>query len=80
MSLLREQQLLKYELTAKMELMKKSGFIILAVIVLGVAAYLAIAVLKITIGLIVLAIAAVVLFVLWHMIKHKWEKKFENES
>ena len=41
MSLLREQQLLKYELTAKMELMKKSGFIILAVIVLGVAAYLA---------------------------------------
>ena len=52
----------------------------MAVIVLGVALYLAIAVLKITIGLIVLAIAAVVLFVLWHMIKHKWEEKFENES
>ena len=31
-------------------------------------------------GLIVLAIAAVVLFVLWHMIKHKWEEKFESES
>lgn len=60
--------------------MKKSAFIILAVVVLGVVAYLAIAVLKITIGLIVLAIAAVILFVLWHMIKHKWEKKFENES
>ncbi|SFB73436.1 hypothetical protein SAMN04487907_101325 [Zunongwangia mangrovi] len=60
--------------------MKKSGFIILAVIVLGIALYLAIAVLKITIGLIVLAIAAVVLFVLWYMIKHKWEEKFENES
>ncbi|MDN3596111.1 hypothetical protein [Zunongwangia endophytica] len=57
--------------------MKKTGFFILAGIILGVAIYLAIAVLKLTIGLIVLAVAAVVLFVLWKMIKHKWEEKFD---
>ena len=62
--------------------MKRIGFFALVIIVLGVILYVTfiIALLKITIGLIVLAIAAVVLFVLWHMIKHKWEEKFENES
>ncbi|WBL22180.1 hypothetical protein [Zunongwangia sp. HRR-M8] len=59
--------------------MKKTSFLILAGIILGLAIYLAIAVLKLTIGLIVLAVAAVVLFILWQMIKHKWEDKFDKE-
>lgn len=60
--------------------MHKTGFFILTLVVLGVVIYLMIAVVKITIGLIILAVAAVLLWFLWHRIKHKWEEKFEDEQ
>lgn len=59
--------------------MHKTGFFILTLVVLGVVIYLMIAVVKITIGLIILVVAAALLWFLWSRIKHKWEETFEDE-
>ncbi|MFZ0491549.1 MAG: hypothetical protein WCE57_08725 [Salegentibacter sp.] len=59
--------------------MHKTAFFILTLVVLGVVIYLMIAVVKITIGLIILVIAAALLWFLWSRIKHKWEETFEDE-
>ncbi|MGA9590417.1 MAG: hypothetical protein WBV11_11350 [Salegentibacter sp.] len=59
--------------------MHKTAFFILSLVVLGVVIYLMIAVVKITIGLIILVIAAALLWFLWSRIKHKWEETFEDE-
>lgn len=59
--------------------MEKTAFIVGAIFILGVIFYLAIAVLKITLGLIILAVAAVLLFIIWHKIKHRWEEHVEKD-
>lgn len=59
--------------------MHKTAFFILTLVVLGVVIYLMIAVVKITIGLIILVVAAALLWFLWSKIKHKWEETFEDE-
>lgn len=53
--------------------MKKFGFFVLAIIVLGVIIYVTfiIALLKITIGLILLAVAAIILSIIYFKIKHR---------
>ena len=58
--------------------MTKYGLLILAIIVIGVIIYVTfvIAVIKITLGLILLAGSAVILWLLWQKIKKKAEDKF----
>ena len=58
--------------------MTKYGILILAVIVFGAIIYVTfvIALIKITLGLILFAVAAVVLWILWLKIKKKAEDKF----
>ncbi|MBW2960264.1 hypothetical protein [Mesonia aestuariivivens] len=55
--------------------MKKIGFFILAIIVLGVILYVTfvIALLKITIGLILLAVAVILFAIAYQKIKHRLE-------
>ncbi|WP_417885387.1 hypothetical protein [Zunongwangia sp.] len=59
--------------------MGKATFIIVSVLILSALVYLAIAVLKITIGLIILAVAAVLLIIIWYKIKHRWEDHIEKD-
>lgn len=58
--------------------MKKYGILILGAIILGIIIYVTfvIALIKITLGLILLAVAAVVLYFLWRKIKSKAEDTF----
>lgn len=58
--------------------MTKYGVLILAAIVIGAIIYLTfvIALIKITIGLVLLAAAAIILWILWAKIKKKAEDKF----
>ena len=58
--------------------MKKYGFLILAILVIGAIIYVTfvIAVIKITLGLILLGVAAVLLWIFWLKIKKKAEDKF----
>jgi|GEM_PF-2924048 len=58
--------------------MKKYGFLILAIVIIGILIYVTfvIALIKITLGLILLAAAAVILWVLWLKIKKKAEDTF----
>lgn len=58
--------------------MTKYGVLILAAIVIGAIIYLTfvIALIKITIGLVLLVAAAVILWILWTKIKKKAEDKF----
>lgn len=58
--------------------MKRTGFWVFAIVILGVVLYLTfvIAVIKLMLGLIILAVAAVLLWFLWHKIKDKVEDKF----
>ncbi len=58
--------------------MTKYGVLILAIIILGVIIYVTfvIALIKITLGLILLAVSAVGLWFLWQKIKKKAEDKF----
>ena len=58
--------------------MNRTGLLILAVIVLGAIIYVTfvIALIKITLGLILLAVAAVILWILWSKIKKKTKEKF----
>ncbi|MDX1760757.1 MAG: hypothetical protein R3218_01245 [Christiangramia sp.] len=58
--------------------MNRTGLLILAIIVLGAIIYVTfvIALIKITLGLILLAVAVVILWVLWSKIKKKTKEKF----
>lgn len=58
--------------------MKKYGLLILGVIILGIIIYVTfvIAVIKIALGLILLVVAAAVLYFLWRKIKTKAEDTF----
>lgn len=58
--------------------MKKYGFLILAILVIGAIIYatFVIAVIKIALGLILLGVAAVLLWIFWLKIKKKAEDKF----
>ena len=58
--------------------MTKYGLIILAVIIIGVIIYVTfvIAIIKITLGLILLAAAVIILWILWSKIKKKAEDTF----
>ncbi|MCB7482014.1 hypothetical protein [Christiangramia sediminis] len=58
--------------------MKKYSILILGAIILGIIIYVTfvIALIKITLGLILLAVAAVVLYFLWRKIKSKAEDTF----
>lgn len=58
--------------------MKKYGFLILAILVIGAIIYVTfvIAVIKIALGLILLGVAAVLLWIFWLKIKKKAEDKF----
>lgn len=58
--------------------MKRTGFWVFAIVILGVVLYLTfvIAVIKLMLGLIILAVAALLLWFLWHKIKDKVEDKF----
>ena len=58
--------------------MNRYVFLILALIVIGIIIYVTfvIALIKITLGLILLAVAAVLLWVLWRKIKKKAEDTF----
>lgn len=58
--------------------MTKYGVLILAAIVIGAIIYLTfvIALIKITIGLVLLVAAAIILWILWAKIKKKAEDKF----
>lgn len=58
--------------------MKKYSILILGAIILGIIIYVTfvIAVIKITLGLILLAVAAAVLYFLWRKIKTKAEETF----
>lgn len=53
--------------------MKKAGFLILVLFILGLIIYVTfiIAVIKITLGLILLGIAAIILTVIYYKIKHR---------
>ena len=58
--------------------MNRNVFLILALIVIGLIIYVTfvIALIKITLGLILLAVAVVILWFLWKKIKKKAEDKF----
>lgn len=58
--------------------MKKYAFFTIAIVILGLIIYVTfiIALIKITLGLILLAIAAVLLWIVWNKIKEKAEEKF----
>ncbi|WP_169513770.1 hypothetical protein [Christiangramia portivictoriae] len=58
--------------------MKKYAILIIGAIILGIIIYVTfvIAVIKITLGLILLAVAAAILYGLWIKIKHKAEDTF----
>ncbi|WP_373057422.1 hypothetical protein [Zunongwangia sp. H14] len=58
--------------------MKKTGFIILAVVILGIILYVTIVikVIEFLFGAILFIVAAVILWILWTKIKDKVEKEF----
>lgn len=58
--------------------MKKYAFIVLAIVILGIIIYVTfiIALIKLTLGVILLVIAAVLLWIIWNKIKAKAEEKF----
>ena len=58
--------------------MNRTGFLILAILIIGVIIYVTfvIALIKITLGLILLAIAIPILWLLWKKIKKKANDKF----
>lgn len=58
--------------------MKKYGFIILAVFIIGIILYVTfiVAVIKITLGLVLLAVAIVLLWLLWKKIQNKAKDVF----
>ncbi|MFD1094651.1 hypothetical protein [Salegentibacter chungangensis] len=58
--------------------MKKTGFIILAALILGAILYLTfvLAVIKLLLGIILLLAAGIVLWFIWNKIKDKVEDKF----
>ncbi|MDT0641986.1 hypothetical protein RM553_03995 [Zunongwangia sp. F363] len=58
--------------------MKKTGFIILAVVILGIILYVTIVikVIEFLFGAILFIVAAVILWILWSKIKDKVEKEF----
>ncbi|SDS31848.1 hypothetical protein SAMN04488553_1983 [Gramella sp. MAR_2010_147] len=58
--------------------MKKYSFLVLAVVILGIIIYITfvIALIKITLGLILLAVAVIFLWLLWQKIKEKAKEKF----
>ncbi|WP_193510794.1 hypothetical protein [Christiangramia fulva] len=58
--------------------MKKYVFFALAILILAVIIYVTfiIALIKITLGIILLAVAAVILWIIWNKIRKKAEEKF----
>lgn len=58
--------------------MKKYAFFLLAIVILGVLIYVTfiVALIKITLGVILLVVAAILLYIVWHKIKEKAEEKF----